>query len=70
MQSHPEYDMDTAQSVAEGKESEEYVSDAQLEAVLEDVTESNFARAAETKRVFDDFLAYVREVRAAPAAGD
>jgi GMP synthase (glutamine-hydrolysing) len=70
MQSHPEYDLDTAQSVAEGKEDEEYVSDEQLDAVLEDVTESNFARAAETKRIFDDFLAYVREARAAPAAGD
>jgi GMP synthase (glutamine-hydrolysing) len=70
MQSHPEYDLDTARSVAEGKESEEYVSDEQLRAVLADVTESNFDRAAETKRVFDDFLAYVREVRTAPAAGD
>ena len=70
MQSHPEYDLETAASVAEGKESEDYVSDAQLEAVLEDVTESNFERAAETKRIFDDFLAYVHEVRAAPAAGD
>ncbi|MEF8841874.1 MAG: type 1 glutamine amidotransferase [Haloarculaceae archaeon] len=70
MQSHPEYDLDTARSVAEGKESEAYVSDEQLSAVLEDVTESNFSRAAETKRIFDDFLAYVREVRAAPAAGD
>jgi len=68
MQSHPEYDLETAESVAEGKESEAYVSDEQLEAVLADVTESNFARAAETKRIFDDFLAYVREVRAPPAA--
>jgi GMP synthase (glutamine-hydrolysing) len=70
MQSHPEYDLETAESVAEGKESEAYVSDEQLEAVLADVTESNFARAAETKRIFDDFLAYVREVRATPVAGD
>jgi len=70
MQSHPEYDLDTARSVAEGKETEEYVTDDQLETVLEGVTESNFARAAETKRIFDDFLAYVRKVRAAPAAGD
>ena len=70
MQSHPEYDLDTARSVAEGKESEEYVSDEQLAAVLEGVTESNFSRAAVTKRVFDDFLAYVREVRAPTAAGD
>jgi len=70
MQSHPEYDLETAESVAEGKESEAYVSDERLEAVLADVTESNFARAAETKRIFDDFLAYVREVRATPVAGD
>lgn len=71
MQSHPEYDFDTAESVARGKERADYVSDDQLSAVLDGVTESNFARAAETKRVFDDFLAYVHEVRAEPsAAGD
>jgi GMP synthase (glutamine-hydrolysing) len=70
MQSHPEYDLETARSVAEGKEDEAYVSDDQLATVLDGVTESNFARAAETKRVFDGFLAYVREVRAPPAAGD
>lgn len=70
MQSHPEYDLDTAEAVATGKESDDYVSDEQLESVLEGVTASNFTRAAETKRIFDDFLAYVREVRAAPSAGD
>lgn len=70
MQSHPEYDFETTQSVAEGKEREDYVSDEQLEAVLADVTEPNFSRAAEAKRVFDDFLAYVREVRTTAAAGD
>ncbi len=71
MQSHPEYDIETARSVAEGKEDTDYVSDDQLSAVLANVTESNFSRAAETKRVFDDFLGYVGEVRAEPsAAGD
>ena len=70
IQSHPEYDLDTARSVAEGKESEEYVSDEQLESVLSDVTESNFRRAAETKRVFDAFLDYTRAVRSEVRASD
>jgi GMP synthase (glutamine-hydrolysing) len=70
MQSHPEYDLDTARSVAEGKDSEAYVSDEQLEAVLAGVTESNFRRAAETKRVFDAFLEYAREARPEARASD
>jgi GMP synthase (glutamine-hydrolysing) len=70
MQSHPEYDIETAESVAKGKEDEDYVSDEQLAAVLADVTEANCSRAAETKRVFDGFLSHVEAVRTTATAGD
>ena len=60
VQFHPEYDLETAEAVTRGKD----LDDERLEAVLEGVTETNYARACEAKRLFDAFVAVVREVAA------
>ncbi|WP_435197523.1 type 1 glutamine amidotransferase [Natronomonas sp. EA1] len=60
LQSHPEYDVETARAITESKDLDE----AKKRAVLDGITEENYATASRSKRVFDNFLAYVREVRA------
>ena len=64
VQFHPEYDLETAERVARGKD----LDDDHLERVLDGITEANYARACEAKRLFDAFVAYVREVAAEEAA--
>jgi GMP synthase (glutamine-hydrolysing) len=66
VQFHPEYDAETARSVARGKE--DSVGADRLESVLAGVTEENYAAACETKRLFDNFLAAVERVRADEAS--
>jgi len=61
VQFHPEYDADTARWVIEGKD---FLDEEEIEALLAEVTEENVAAAAETKRLFDNFAEYVREIRA------
>jgi GMP synthase (glutamine-hydrolysing) len=61
VQFHPEYDMETAESVTRGKE--EYLGEDGVEAVLAGVTEANYAAACEAKRLFDNFVAFVKDVR-------
>jgi GMP synthase (glutamine-hydrolysing) len=69
LQSHPEYDLETAETVARGKSGS--VPDEQLETVLEGITDRAYAEACETKRVFDAFVGYVEAVRAErPPADD
>ena len=73
VQFHPEYDMETARTVTEGKDDQ--LSDERLQAVLDGITEENFAAACEAKTLFDNFLDYVRaqseaEVGAETAADD
>ncbi len=58
VQFHPEYDMRTAADVASGKEE---LSDERLNAVLDGITNENYAAACEAKIVFENFTAYVRE---------
>lgn len=60
VQFHPEYDLETARSVTRGKDLEAET----LEAALASITEDNYARACETKRLFDEFVAHVREAAA------
>jgi GMP synthase (glutamine-hydrolysing) len=66
VQSHPEYDAETARSVAEGKD----VDPERKERVLDAITEANYERAKPAKQVFDNFLAVVDERRAERAAAD
>jgi GMP synthase (glutamine-hydrolysing) len=66
VQFHPEYDAETARAVTEGKE---FLDDDRIDAVLVEITDENVAAAAESKRLFDNFVEYVRSVRAGrPAA--
>jgi GMP synthase (glutamine-hydrolysing) len=69
VQAHPEYDKQTAEHVAQGKEGS--VPDEQLEAVLSSITDEAYHAACRSKTVFDEFVNYVNEVRAERArAGD
>ncbi len=64
VQFHPEYDAETAETVASGKE----LPDERLQAVLDGITEENYRAACEAKLVFENFCDYVREVRNDAAA--
>lgn len=57
VQFHPEYDMETAESVTTGKD----LSDERIEAVLAGITPDNYAAACEAKTLFDNFTNYVRK---------
>jgi len=59
VQFHPEYDMNTARTVTEGKDDQ--LSKDRLQEVLDGVTEENVAAACEAKTLFDNFTEYVRE---------
>ena len=61
VQFHPEYDAETARTVTEGKE---FLDDDRIDAVLDGIDGENLAAAGETKRLFDNFIEYVREVQA------
>ena len=61
VQFHPEYDMETAETVTEGKD--DRLSEERIEAVLEGIHAENYGAACEAKRLFDNFLAYVAEIR-------
>ena len=63
VQFHPEYDPKTAREVTCGKEGT--LDDERLEAVLEGITEENYRAACEVKQLFENFLVFVKEVRAA-----
>jgi GMP synthase (glutamine-hydrolysing) len=57
IQGHPEYDQTSAEGVTRTKD----LPEERIEAVCADITDENYARACETKVVFDNFL---REMRA------
>jgi GMP synthase (glutamine-hydrolysing) len=67
VQFHPEYDMDTARTVTEGKDDQ--LSEARIQQVLDGITEENFAAACEAKTLFDNFIEYVRAREPAVEAG-
>jgi GMP synthase (glutamine-hydrolysing) len=56
VQFHPEYDMETAESVTTGKD----LSEERIESVLAGITPDNYAAACEAKTLFDNFTDYVR----------
>jgi GMP synthase (glutamine-hydrolysing) len=68
VQFHPEYDMAMAREVTRGKEGQ--LPDDRIEQVLAGITPENYEAACEAKRLFDNFLDYVREVQAERAAAD
>lgn len=68
VQFHPEYDLATAEQVTAGKDDE--LSADRLQEVLDGIDAENYAAACEAKRLFDNFLAYVDEVRAERAIVD
>jgi len=61
VQFHPEYDMETAESVTRGKEDE--LPPERIEAVTEGIHADNYEAACEAKVLFDNFLEYVEEVQ-------
>ncbi len=68
VQFHPEYDMETAELVASGKDDQ--LSDERLQNVLDGITDENYAAACEAKQLFDNFLEYVEELQRDRLAAD
>lgn len=64
VQFHPEYDMETARLLTESKD----LSDEKRQAVMDGITDENYARAQQAKLVFENFCDYVREVKDIPRA--
>ncbi len=58
VQFHPEYDRSTAIRVTEGKE---FLGEERIQRTLTGITDENYARACEAKRLFDNFVRYVQE---------
>ena len=69
VQFHPEYDIETAQDIAESKR--ERLGDEQVDQVLEQISVEEYAAACEAKQLFENFTQYARrqaERRATPEA--
>ncbi|WP_254545562.1 type 1 glutamine amidotransferase [Halomarina pelagica] len=60
VQFHPEYDAETASTVTRSKE---FLGEERIERVLAGITDENYARACEAKRLFENFTEHVRRVR-------
>ena len=67
VQFHPEYDVETAREVTEGKR--DRLGDARVDAVLENITPDAYDAACEAKALFDNFVAYARQVNAQRSVG-
>jgi GMP synthase (glutamine-hydrolysing) len=65
VQFHPEYDLDTAERIAEKKRDHELLTDDEVDAVLAGVTAESYDRACRAKRLFDSFVGVVREEQTA-----
>jgi GMP synthase (glutamine-hydrolysing) len=57
VQFHPEYDRSSAETVTRDKD----LPRERIDSVVADITADNYAAACRTKRLFDNFVAYVRE---------
>mgnify|MGYP000504206855 FL=1 len=71
VQFHPEYDIETARDVTEGKR--DRLGDARVDSVLSEITPEAYDAACEAKPLFDNFVAYARRLKAdrgAAAAAD
>jgi GMP synthase (glutamine-hydrolysing) len=61
VQFHPEYDLDTARDVTDGKR--ERLDDARVDAVLEEISPAAYDAACEAKALFDNFTGYARRLK-------
>jgi GMP synthase (glutamine-hydrolysing) len=68
VQFHPEYDMETAETVTRGKDDQ--LSAERIQQVLDGITDGNYAAACEAKTLFANFTDYVRERIEAREAAD
>lgn len=66
VQSHPEYDLETARDVASGKD----LPDERIRRVLDDATEETYRQACESKVIFDNFTEHVRSRRGEATTGE
>ncbi|WP_136717127.1 type 1 glutamine amidotransferase [Halorientalis salina] len=66
VQFHPEYDMDTAESVTRGKDE---LSEERIQSVVDGITPENYTAACETKQLFENYTQYVRQVSLDDATG-
>jgi GMP synthase (glutamine-hydrolysing) len=64
LQSHPEYDPETAEDVVRGKD---HLPEERIEAVCEGITDAAYTAAKPAKNVFDNFCNSVRRTATAPA---
>ena len=62
VQFHPEYDLDTAREVTEGKR--DRLGDARVDDVLAGITPEAYDAACEAKALFDNFVGYARDLAA------
>ena len=71
VQFHPEYDVETAREVTDGKR--DRIGDARVDAVLDSITPEAYDAACEAKALFENFTAYAERLAAddaEPAAAD
>ena len=68
VQFHPEYDIQTAETVAKSKKGD--LSQERLDTVLRGVNEENYREASGAKRLFDNFLAYTEKRQPTRVAAD
>jgi GMP synthase (glutamine-hydrolysing) len=71
VQFHPEYDVETAREVTDGKRDQ--IGDARVDGVLESITPEAYDAACEAKALFENFTAYAEGLaadRAERAAAD
>ncbi|MFB6157807.1 MAG: type 1 glutamine amidotransferase [Haloferacaceae archaeon] len=61
VQFHPEYDRETAERIARGKE--EHVGADGVQEVLDGITAANYDAACEAKRLFENFARYAADRR-------
>lgn len=62
VQFHSEYDMEMATTITAGKDDQ--LPAERIQRVLDDITEATYKEACEAKRLFDNFVNYVRTVQA------
>ena len=67
VQFHPEYDMETAESVTRSKE---FLGDERIAEVVAGITDENYGAAWEAKTLFENFTDYARRVREADRSGN
>ena len=71
VQFHPEYDVETAREVTDGKRDQ--IGDARVDGVLDAITPEAYDDACEAKALFENFTAYAERLAAEgtePAAAD